>query len=159
MDDRTGRLNEAVNWLLMIGIANSKRKLAELLKCSDSTLSRKLGGKAEVSDKFIRRVCKLHKALNEEWLAGGKGEMLKKDVPIQPEGKPQECQMKNAEVNAYLKEAADTLQRLYILTMNIHDRMVEQEDWRKEQEAALKERDMRIEALEKKVEELMARLS
>lgn len=79
------RLKKVVNWLIFQEIAENERALADLLGYTKSSFSQIMNGKVPLSDKFVKKLCRLDENINEVWVLTGEGEMFIRSNPISEE--------------------------------------------------------------------------
>lgn len=79
------RLKKVVNWLIFQEVAENERALAELLGYTKSSFSQIMNGKVPLSDKFVKKLCRLDENINEVWVLTGDGEMFLISNPISEE--------------------------------------------------------------------------
>lgn len=79
------RLKKVVNWLIFQEVAENERALAELLGYTKSSFSQIMNGKVPLSDKFVKKLCRLDENINEVWVLTGDGEMFLRSNPISEE--------------------------------------------------------------------------
>lgn len=79
------RLKKVVNWLIFQEVAENERALAELLGYTKSSFSQIMNGKVPLSDKFVKKLCRLDENINEVWVLTGEGEMFLNSNPISEE--------------------------------------------------------------------------
>lgn len=79
------RLKRAINWLIFQEVAENERALAELLGYTKSSFSQIVNGKVPMSDKFVKKLCRLDENINEVWLMTGEGSMFLNNNPISEE--------------------------------------------------------------------------
>lgn len=79
------RLKRAINWLIFQDVAENERALAELLGYTKSSFSQIVNGKVPMSDKFVKKLCRLDENINEVWLMTGEGSMFLNNNPISEE--------------------------------------------------------------------------
>lgn len=73
------RIRKAINWLLFKGVAENDRELAEKLDYTKSSFSQIVNGRVPLSEKFVKKLCRLDKNINEVWILTGEGEMFKSE--------------------------------------------------------------------------------
>ena len=73
------RIRKAINWLLFKGVAENDRELAEKLDYTKSSFSQIVNGRVPLSEKFVKKLCRLDKNINEVWILTGDGEMFKSE--------------------------------------------------------------------------------
>ena len=73
------RIRKAINWLLFKGVAENDRELAEKLDYTKSSFSQIVNGRVPLSEKFVKKLCRLDKNINEVWILAGEGEMFKSE--------------------------------------------------------------------------------
>lgn len=74
------RLRKAINWLLYKGVAENDRELSEILGYTKSSFSQIVNGRVPLSDKFVKRLCRLDENMNGVWILTGEGDMLNHEV-------------------------------------------------------------------------------
>lgn len=79
------RLKKVVNWLIFQEVAENERALAELLGYTKSSFSQIMNGKVPLSDKFVKKLCRLDENINEVWVLTGEEEMFLRSNPISEE--------------------------------------------------------------------------
>lgn len=79
------RLKKVVNWLIFQEVAENERALAELLGYTKSSFSQIMNGKVPLSDKFVKKLCRLDENINEVWVLTGEEEMFLNSNPISEE--------------------------------------------------------------------------
>lgn len=70
------RLRRYISYLVMERMIETDSEFAERIGVQPSYLSEIIRGKRSLTDKFSSRIKSEFSSLNEEWLLGGKGEML-----------------------------------------------------------------------------------
>lgn len=73
------RIRKAINWLLFKGVAENDRELAEKLDYTKSSFSQIVNGRVPLSEKFVKKLCRLDENINEVWILTGEGEMFKSE--------------------------------------------------------------------------------
>lgn len=71
------RIKKAIDWLIFMDVATSRKDLAVKLGYNESSLSQILTGKVNLSPKFVRSLASLDSRLSEDWMLTGDGELLK----------------------------------------------------------------------------------
>lgn len=71
------RVRKAINWLLFKGAAENDRELSETLGYTKSSFSQIVNGRVPLSEKFVRKLCRLDENINEVWVMTGEGGMFK----------------------------------------------------------------------------------
>lgn len=79
------RLKKVVNWLIFQEVAENERALAEILGYTKSSFSQIMNSKVPLSDKFVKKLCRLDENINEVWVLTGEGEMFLRANPISEE--------------------------------------------------------------------------
>lgn len=71
------RVKKAVNWLIFQGVADNEKEVADLLGYTKSSFSQIMNGRVPLSEKFVKKLCKLDENINEVWVLKGEGNMFK----------------------------------------------------------------------------------
>lgn len=81
--EKSEALKKAINHLRLLGMVATMKEVAKAMGADPSNISRHIKGQPEPTDKFMRRFNEAFGSIfNEEWLIGGKGEMLATDVTM-----------------------------------------------------------------------------
>lgn len=70
------RLKKVVNWLIYREVAENERALADLLGYTKSSFSQIMNLKVPLSEKFVKKLCRLDENINEVWIMTGEGDMF-----------------------------------------------------------------------------------
>lgn len=81
------RVRKAINWLLFKGAAENDRELSETLGYTKSSFSQIVNGRVPLSEKFVRKLCRLDENINEVWIMTGEGCMFKTTPENYPNSK------------------------------------------------------------------------
>ena len=83
--EKEKRIKKAINWLIFQEVAENERALADLMGYTKSSFSQIVNGKVPLSEKFVKKLCRLDENINEVWLMTGEGDMLLSSTPISEE--------------------------------------------------------------------------
>lgn len=91
----------------------SLRKLEIIIGASNGIVSNAIKKERDIQSKWLSEIIYNFSDINSEWLLTGKGEMLKKDVPIYKEEKKEDCSVFKLELG-YLKKDNERLENLLL---------------------------------------------
>lgn len=80
----TARLRKAINWLIYQEVAENERALADLLGYTKSSFSQLVNGKVPLSEKFVKKLCRLDENINDVWIMTGEGKLFKEPPSDEP---------------------------------------------------------------------------
>ncbi|MCF6184808.1 MAG: helix-turn-helix domain containing protein [Bacteroidales bacterium] len=109
MNEISERFLKLVTYVTTNNIVKNKKELAKLIGVSSSSLTEIFSGRSNVGIKVIQNAVLSFDMINVEWLITGRGEMLKKDVPIyNVSEKKEDCKEIKLE-NKYLRKEIENL--------------------------------------------------